>query len=230
MAYVYMKVLESAPARYDRGMRLLTLGRLEQVHHDIASRIHHGEDVLDLGCGTGSLAALLAQRGANVTAVDISPAMLDLAAGRLRAAGLEERVTLQERGVVELDTFPDARFQAITSTLVFSELSRDEIAYGLAECHRILRLEGRLLVADEILPESPLGRIATFLFRLPFAVLAFLLTQNTTQRVTGLRESLEAHGFQITAVQRYLAGTLQLLVAQKVQPSGPDAPSTGAGS
>ena len=32
MSYVYMKVLESAPGRYDRGMRILTLGRLERVH------------------------------------------------------------------------------------------------------------------------------------------------------------------------------------------------------
>jgi ubiquinone/menaquinone biosynthesis C-methylase UbiE len=228
MAYVYMKVLESAPARYDRGMQLLTLGRLDRVHHDIAHRIHPGEAVLDLGCGTGTLAALLAERGADVTAVDISPAMLDLAAERLRAAGLEEQVTLRERGVVELDTFPDASFDAIASTLVFSELSGDEIAYGLAECCRILRPGGRLLVADELLPESPLGRVATFLFRLPFAMLAFLLTQNTTRRVAGLRERIEAHGFRITAVQRYLAGTLQLFVAQKPRVSDAHARSTGA--
>jgi demethylmenaquinone methyltransferase/2-methoxy-6-polyprenyl-1,4-benzoquinol methylase len=230
MAYVYMKVLESAPARYDRGMQVLTLGRLARVHHDIASRIHDGEAVLDLGCGTGTLAALLAEHGASVTAVDISPAMLDLAAERLRAAGLEQQVTLRECGVVELDAFPDASFDAITSTLVFSELSNDEIAYGLAECRRILRAGGRLLVADEMLPDSPLGRVATFLFRLPFAVLAFVLTQTTTRRVAGLRESLEAHGFRITAVQRYLAGTLRLFVAQKVQPSHADAPSAEARS
>jgi len=35
MSYVYMKVLESAPQRYERGMRLLTLGRLE--HQQVGS-------------------------------------------------------------------------------------------------------------------------------------------------------------------------------------------------
>jgi ubiquinone/menaquinone biosynthesis C-methylase UbiE len=56
MSYVFMKVLESAPERYDRGMRLLTLGRLERVHRDIAAWVSAGDRVLDLGCGTGALA------------------------------------------------------------------------------------------------------------------------------------------------------------------------------
>ncbi|MER6525005.1 class I SAM-dependent methyltransferase [Streptomyces sp. NPDC001508] len=42
-------------------------------------------DVLDLGCGTGSLALLAAERGHRVTGVDLSPAMVDLA--RAKTAG-----------------------------------------------------------------------------------------------------------------------------------------------
>ena len=51
MSYVYMKVLESSPARYDRGMRLLTLGRLERVHRDIAAQVARDDRVLDIGNG-----------------------------------------------------------------------------------------------------------------------------------------------------------------------------------
>jgi ubiquinone/menaquinone biosynthesis C-methylase UbiE len=49
MSHVYMKVLESAPERYERGMRILTLGRLERVRRDIAARLSAGDRVLDLG-------------------------------------------------------------------------------------------------------------------------------------------------------------------------------------
>jgi len=40
-------------------------------------------DVLDLGCGTGSLSLLAAEQGHRVTGVDLSPAMIDLARAKL---------------------------------------------------------------------------------------------------------------------------------------------------
>lgn len=216
MSYVYMKVLESAPERYDRGMRLLTLGRLERVRNDIAARLLPGTRVLDLGCGTGVLTVQLAQKGCQVTGVDISPSMLAQAARRVRQGSLQEEVVLRELGVVDLDTaFEDGSFDAVVSTLVFSELSDGEIAYSLAECRRVLRPEGQLLIADEIVPDSVLGRAATFLFRLPFALAAFVLTQNTTRRVAGLGERVQEAGFRILDVACYLARTLQLFVAEK---------------
>jgi ubiquinone/menaquinone biosynthesis C-methylase UbiE len=213
MSYVYMKVLETAPARYDRGMRLLTLGRLDQVHADIAAKLQPGTQVLDIGCGTGTLAVLMAQQGCHVTGIDMAAPMLQQASLRVREAGVTERVDLREMGAVDLDTaFPDACFDVVVSTLVFSELSGDEISYTLVQCWRILRPGGWLLVADEILPESAVGRLATFLLRLPFLVLAFLLTQNTTRRVSGLEKRVQEAGFRVLERKDYLAGTLRLYV------------------
>lgn len=217
MSYVYMKVLESAPERYERGMRLLTLGRLQRVHGSIATRLEPGDQVLDLGCGTGMLAARLAQQGCNVTGIDSSPSMLAQAVRRVRSEGLADQVLLREMGAVDLDTaFQDGSFDAVVSTLVFSELSSDEIGYALTECRRILREGGQLLIADEVMPDSALGKVATFLLRLPFAVVAFVVTQNTTRRVTRLRERIIEAGFRVLEVEHYLAGTLRLFVADKV--------------
>jgi len=216
MSYVYMRVLESAPQRYERGMGILTLGRLVRVWEDIAERLNPGDRVLDLGCGTGALAIRLARQDCEVTGVDISTPMLEQAVHNVRQASLKERVTLRALGAVELNTaFGDSSFDAVVSTLVFSELSEDEIAYTLAECWRILRRGGQLLVADEVRPKSILGRIGAFFLRLPFAVVAFVLTQNTTHQVAGLREQIEGAGFRIVDTVEYLAGTLELLVAQK---------------
>ena len=217
MSYVYMKVLESAPQRYERGMRLLTLGRLDLVRQDIAARVSPGDRVLDVGCGTGVLVAMLAHKGAQVTGIDIAPPMLSQAAQRVREEGLADRVDLRVTGAVDLDTaFPGEGFDTVVSTLVFSELSDDEIDYTLAECWRILRPGGQLLIADEVLPDSMLGRIGTFLFRLPFVIAAFVLTQNTTRRVAGLEARIARAGFRILDIEEYLMGTMRLFVAERV--------------
>ena len=216
MSYVYMKVLESAPQRYERGMRLLTFGRLDQVREDITARVKPGDWVLDIGCGTGALAVMLARKGAHVTGIDISPPMLSQAAQHVHEEDLGDRVVLKELGVVDLDTeFGREDFDTVVSVLVFSELSDDEIAYALAEIWRILRPQGRLLIADEVLPDPMLGRIGTFLLRLPLVIAAYVLTQNTTRRVAGLEARIARAGFQILDTEAYLMGTMRLFIAGK---------------
>ena len=60
---------------------------LSQLPEDLS-----GQRVLDAGCGAGQMTVELARRGAQVTAVDISPRLIAIAAGRLPAA-LRDRVT-----------------------------------------------------------------------------------------------------------------------------------------
>ena len=79
MSFVYMKILESRPERYDIGMGLLTLGALTKIKQQIAQHTHPGNQVLDLGCGTGTLAQMCIDRGAVVTGVDANSGMLAVA-------------------------------------------------------------------------------------------------------------------------------------------------------
>jgi demethylmenaquinone methyltransferase/2-methoxy-6-polyprenyl-1,4-benzoquinol methylase len=196
-------------------MTILTLGRLANAHYDIANRIESSWRVLDIGCGTGSLATLIAQRRAQVVGIDISSSMLTLAKQKVHQAEIENQVTLLEIGVAELDTaFGDADFDAVVSSLVFSELSEDEVVYTLRHCRRILKPGGLLIINDEVLPHSAGGRLLVQLFRLPFVMLTFVLTQNTTRPVAALELRIAEAGFKIIEVDRYLLGTLRTIVAQ----------------
>ena len=78
-----MRWLEGSPERYDAGMRLITIGQVARLHEAAADAAvaKPGDRVLEIGCGTGSVTALLVARGARVTALDQSPDMIEQAAG-----------------------------------------------------------------------------------------------------------------------------------------------------
>lgn len=70
-----MRWLESAPERYDAGMRVITLGRVTAVHAAPAEAPTPSPDarILEIGCGTGAVTERLVVRGAQVTALDQAP-------------------------------------------------------------------------------------------------------------------------------------------------------------
>ncbi len=214
--FVLMRLLESAPRRYDLGIRLLSLGRIGRVHERMAEQVGDGERVLDVGCGTGSLALRCAGKAARVTGIDISPQMLDMAREKVEAAGLQDQVELREMSAIDLDeAFPEGSFDVIVSSLVFSELSEDEQGFVLRECHRLLRDGGRLVIADEVVPRSWPLRLLSRVLRLPLVVLTYILTQTTTRAVAGLEDKVARTGFAIHAVETSLLGGLTLVVAAK---------------
>lgn len=214
-----MRVLESAPSRYDRGIRLLTLGRLDPVYDRLVERVRPGDRVLDIGCGTGALSLRAAARGAIVRGMDVNPRMLDIAATRARAAALESRVDLVEAGAAELDSEP-AGYDVVMSGLCFSELSDDELDYTLAQVARLLVPGGLLLVADEVRPRGPLRRVLHAAARAPLVALAWLLTQQTTHAVTGLPQRVEAVGLEVVDLRTNASGSFAELVARRPDPAG----------
>ena len=216
--FVLMRLLESAPRRYDLGIRLLSLGRIGRVHARMAEQAEAGERILDIGCGTGSLALRCAERGAQVTAIDISPQMLDVAREKVNAAGLEDQIELREMSAVDLDeAFPEGSFDVVVSSLVFSELSEDEQGFVLRQCRRLLRDGGRLVLADEVVPRRWSLRLLNRALRLPLVLLTYILTQTTTRAVENLEEKVTGAGFAVRSAERSLLGGLQLVVAAKTE-------------
>ena len=124
MATVFMKWLETRPRDYDRGINLLTLGCLKKLKQKIADEyIQSGDNVLEIGCGTGTLTLLMAEKGAQVKAIDASPAMLAEAEEKVKSVGLGDQIELHNIDAVMIEeVFPDTKFDLIVSTLAFSEM------------------------------------------------------------------------------------------------------------
>ena len=212
-----MKAFESAPQRYDWGLKLISLGHINKIKkHILDDFILPGDKVLDIGCGTGTLAVMMAAKGAIVDGFDISKSMLDVAHENVKSANLEPSVTLMILGMAEMETtFLDESYDKIISTLVFSELSKDEQTYALQESKRLLKKQGLLIIGDEIVPRLALNRWIHRLIRFPLAVLTFILTQSTTRSVKGLADKIIGTGFQIVSSETSSLGSFELIVAQK---------------
>ena len=99
--------------------------------------------VLDVGTGPGFFAVLLCELGYDVTAVDLTPAMLREA--RENAGALAERIRFAEMNAEALD-FADGRFDVVVSRNLTWNLPHPEQAY--AEWSRVLRPGGLILNFD----------------------------------------------------------------------------------
>ena len=212
--YVLMRILESAPRRYDLGMRLLTFGSLGRAYDRLASRIQDGQRVLDLGCGTGALTLRAAGRGAHVSAIDVNAQMLEIARQRARAAGLAENTDFREMGIAELGGQASASYDVVMSGLCFSELSGDEIHYALKQIKRTLKPGGLLLIADEVKPPDLVRRLIHALSRAPLVALAYVVTQQTTHAVENLPEKVAQAGFAIESIRSNTLGSFVELAAR----------------
>jgi ubiquinone/menaquinone biosynthesis C-methylase UbiE len=137
-------------ARYDLLVWLLTLGRERNFRERLLepARLKAGESVLDVGCGTGTLAIAAKRRvgsSGSVYGIDASPAMIARATRKAKKAGAD--VTF-ENGLAESLPFPDGRFDVVLSTVMLHHLPRKTREQGVREMGRVLKPGGRLLAVD----------------------------------------------------------------------------------
>ncbi|MCX4751323.1 methyltransferase domain-containing protein [Kitasatospora sp. NBC_01287] len=111
-----------------------------------AAAIRPGARVLDVGTGTGVVAAAAAARGARVTAVDADPGMVELARQAVPEAAARV-ATLPEL------PFADDEFDAVVGNFVLNHVGRPRQA--LAELRRVTRPGGRIAVTIWASPAAP---------------------------------------------------------------------------
>ena len=137
-------------AQYDLLIKLFTLGRERAMRErmlDLA-RVARGDWVLDVGCGTGTLAIAAKRRvgdAGTVDGVDASPQMIERAhkkAKRVHSAAVF-RVALAESL-----PFETSRFDVVLSTVMLHHLPRAVRAQAIQEMRRVVKPGGRILIVD----------------------------------------------------------------------------------
>lgn len=147
--------------RYDIVVKLLALGKdraLRQKTVEVA-QVRPGDQVLDVGCGTGDLtfaAKAVAGPTGRVSGIDAASEMIEVARSKVAKANAEIDFKVD---VVEQLSFPDNTFDVVLSSLMMHHLPDDLKRAGLAEIYRVLKPGGRLLVVDFKRPTTSLGRM-----------------------------------------------------------------------
>ena len=112
------------------------------------ARIQFGEQVLDVGCGTGTLVLEVARRVGSIgRVVGVDPSSEQISHARSKVARRNVPVEFQI-GVIEQLAFPDQTFDVGLSTLMMHHLPTPLKRQGLAEIARVLKPGGRLVIAD----------------------------------------------------------------------------------
>ena len=147
-----------SPRLYDLSAEFFFLGRRRATYQALilAAGVRAGQRVLDVGCGTGYFARLMARTvgpGGLVVGVDPSESMIGYAR---RKGGTSVKCEFQV-GTAQALPVPTDHFDVVTTSLVMHHLPDDLRVRALQEMWRVLRPGGRLLVAEAQMPQHGWG-------------------------------------------------------------------------
>src|SRR4051794_22141642 len=151
-------LFDGLPRRYDRLAEVLSFGqnarwRRAMVDHVASSNTRR---ILDVATGTAGVARQLAARTrADITGVDLTPAMLREGRARIHASGATTRIHLVA-GNAEVLPFPDASFDGLTFTYLLRYVHDPEAT--IRELARVLEPGAPMASLDFAVPTNPLWR------------------------------------------------------------------------
>lgn len=218
MSYIYMKSLEKKAGKYDKGIKILTLGRLPKIKQYIVDDyLKKDEILLDVGMGTGTFAILCAKKGLNVVGIDFSEKMLDIARKNIEKEDLTETIEIVKMPVIELDEkFADNSFDKVTAILVFSELYFKEQEFCLNQIFRILKENGEFILIDEVKPKIFWRKVLYFIIRIPLALITFIKAHVSIKSLEDIEKRLQNHSFIIIEEKLYLLDSLKIIRSKKI--------------
>ena len=181
------------------------------------ARLSTGEDVLDLACGTGTLAiaAARATPGARVVGVDADPVVLAKARAKARRAGVDLAF---DQALSTALPYENGSFDAVLSSLFFHHLDDEAKAASGAEILRILRPGGRLVVGDVGRPHGAVMRLAV-LATVQLLDGVATTSSNVAGRLPGVLTGTGLRDVVVTDRLRTPTGTLEIINATRAADS-----------
>lgn len=146
----------------------------------------HCREALEIGCGTGAFARLLAERAGHVLALDLSPNMIRIAAER---SARHPNIDLEVGDVMERQ-FSPGQFDCIASIATLHHLPLEAIVPKLKDA---LKPGGTLLILDLYKWEG-LGGLLNSAVAMPTSLALRLLKTGRLRDSREVRRAWEAHG------------------------------------
>lgn len=223
------------PPRYDLVNHVITLGQDTRWRRLAAITCLEGNPsrILDLGCGTGDLSINIAYLAINkdleISGLDYSLPMLELAKRKAERAGVGDKVVFIHGDAVKIP-FPDNHFDCVGISFAFRNLTYQNplCQPHLAEVLRVLRNGGRYIIVESSQPQNRLIRALFHLYLCSFVKPAGIILSGNRGAYRYLaesaahyyspeevREMLLKAGFRNVTYRPMLFGAAGIHVAQK---------------
>ena len=209
MAVVYMRKLEQEPDSYDSKFTALTKGVNLSVREWVLDKIGTSKSILEVGCGTGSLASQMALKGNNVTAIDINFQMINHAMQNY-PSDLKEGTLLYQTGSFSNMPVEANSQDLVISTFMLSELRPFEQQIFLRNVWKVLKPSGKLIIAAEFVP-SGFWKMIFKIKRWRYKKKLRRLKLRSTFLLKWFFNYIEPIGFKVKGNKDWKHGTIQAL-------------------
>jgi len=163
-----------------------------------------GTEILEVGVGTGKNMPFY-PHGIKITAIDLTPGMLDRA--RKRASDLRLNISLKIGDVQALE-FPDSHFDNVVATFVFCSVPNPVL--GLKELRRVVKPDGKILLLEHMRPEN---EVMAKMMDMMNPLVVRLMGANINRRTV---ENIHLAGLRVESIQDLaMQGMFKLIVARK---------------
>jgi len=203
-----MRKLELEPDSYESKFTALTKGVNIEVKDWILERINTQENILEVGCGTGTLAAEMALKGNDVLAIDKNHRMITTAMKNYPSKS--DLKLLYQIGTIDDLPVKNSSTDIIISTFMLSELRPFEQQIFLRNAWKALKPDGRMILAAEFIPSS-FWKLWFNIKRWWYKKKLRRLKIESTFLVKWFFNYLEPIGFKISTVKKWRHGSIQAI-------------------
>ncbi|UCC19728.1 MAG: methyltransferase domain-containing protein [Promethearchaeota archaeon] len=208
-----MRKLELEPDSYESNFTILTKGANVKVYNWILERINNQNSILEIGCGTGTLAAKMALKGNDVLAIDKNQRMITTA---MKNYPSEPNLNLlYQIGTISDLPVEESSKDIIVSTFMLSELRPYEQQIFLRNSWKALKPNGKLIIAAEFVP-SGFWKLLFNIKRWWYKKKLRRLKITSTFLVKWFFNYISPIGFKISNIKKWRNGSIQAIELIKI--------------